>query len=43
MRVLVLGSSGQLGKCLQDQLKTKDNSIFFRDKSQINIKINKWY
>ncbi len=38
MRVLVLGSSGQLGKCLQDQLKTKDNSIFFRDKSQINIK-----
>ena len=38
MRVLVLGSSGQLGKCLQDQLKTKDNNIFFRDKSQINIK-----
>tara|TARA_B100000900_G_scaffold416256_1_gene450617 strand:+ start:2265 stop:3128 length:864 start_codon:yes stop_codon:yes gene_type:complete len=37
MIILVLGSSGQLGMCLKDQLDKKSDDIFYKEKSEINI------
>lgn len=37
MIILVLGSSGQLGMCLKDQLDVKNNNILFKERSDINI------
>lgn len=37
MKILVLGSNGQLGRCLNDQLKNSDNEVFFASRKQIDI------
>ena len=37
MRILVLGSKGQLGLCLSDQLSVKDYHVFYTSRSEIDI------
>ena len=37
MKILVLGSGGQLGQCLYDQLKNTDHEIIYSSRSQINV------
>lgn len=37
MKILVLGSKGQLGRCLKDQLKDKDHSVIYSSRKQIDI------
>ena len=37
MRVLVLGSNGQIGRCLQDQLKTNNFEIIYTSRKEIDI------
>ena len=37
MKILVLGCKGQLGRCLNDQLKNTDNEVIFTSREQINI------
>tara|TARA_A100001015_G_C15022454_1_gene728696 strand:+ start:2001 stop:2870 length:870 start_codon:yes stop_codon:yes gene_type:complete len=38
MKILVLGSSGQLGRCLQDQLKNPESEIIFSSRTLIDIR-----
>ena len=37
MKILVLGSNGQLGRCLSDQLCNTDYSVIFASREQIDI------
>lgn len=37
MRILVLGSKGQLGQCLNDQLSHTDHEVIYTSRSQIDI------
>lgn len=37
MRILVLGSKGQLGRCLRDQLSLTDHAVFFASRDQLDI------
>ena len=37
MKILVLGSKGQLGRCLTDQLKMTDHEVTFTSREQIDI------
>ena len=37
MKILVLGSNGQLGQCLKDQLRDFKADIFYASKSDIDI------
>ena len=37
MKLLVLGSKGQLGRCLNDQLKNTDYQIVYTSRDQIDI------
>lgn len=37
MRILVLGSNGQLGCCLSDQLSDKNYEVFYTSRSEIDI------
>ena len=37
MKILVLGSNGQLGRCLKDQLCNTDYSVIFASREQIDI------
>ena len=37
MKILVLGSRGQLGRCLNDQLLNTDHEVFYTSRDQINI------
>ena len=37
MKILVLGSKGQLGRCLNDQLDNSDYSIIYTSREQIDI------
>tara|TARA_B100001093_G_C26857875_1_gene1028322 strand:+ start:7249 stop:8121 length:873 start_codon:yes stop_codon:yes gene_type:complete len=37
MKVLVLGSKGQLGRCLYDQLKNTNHKVVFTSRKQIDI------
>lgn len=37
MNVLVLGCNGQLGRCLSDQLKSKDCEVFYVSRDQLDI------
>jgi len=37
MKILVLGSNGQLGQCLYDQLSQKDHEVFYTSRVQIDI------
>lgn len=37
MKILVLGSNGQLGKCLQDMDFAKDHSVIFSIKDDVNV------
>ena len=37
MKVLVLGSQGQLGRCLKDQFKNMDYEVVYTGRRQINI------
>lgn len=37
MKILVLGSKGQLGQCLYDQLSHKDYEVLYTSRVQINI------
>ena len=37
MRILVLGSNGQLGQCLNDQLSTKEYDVVYTSRDQIDI------
>lgn len=40
MRILVLGSNGQLGSCLQDQLDAEYYDVFFASRSDIDVTDN---
>ena len=37
MKILVLGSRGQLGKCLNDQLLNTDHEVVFTSRQEIDI------
>lgn len=37
MKILVLGSNGQLGQCLRSQLNTSKDEIFFTTRDQIDV------
>ena len=37
MKILVLGSKGQLGRCLYDQLLSTDHDVFYTSRDQIDI------
>ncbi len=37
MKLLVLGSNGQVGKCLNDQLKNTDYEVIFTSRDQIDV------
>lgn len=37
MKILVLGCKGQLGKCLNDQLKNTDHDVIYTSREQIDI------
>jgi dTDP-4-dehydrorhamnose reductase len=37
MKILVLGSKGQLGRCLKDQLDNTDHEVVFTSRNQIDI------
>ena len=37
MKILVLGSKGQLGKCLNDQLSNKDHEVIYSPREQLDI------
>ena len=37
MKVLVLGSKGQLGQCLNDQLKNTDHNVVYASREQKDI------
>ena len=37
MKILVLGSKGQLGQCLYDQLSHTDHEILYTSRLQIDI------
>jgi dTDP-4-dehydrorhamnose reductase len=37
MKILVLGSKGQLGRCLYDQLSHTDHEVFYTSRAQIDI------
>ena len=37
MKILVLGSKGQLGRCLEDQLLSTDYKVFFTSREQMDI------
>jgi|TARA_B110000093_G_C12904557_1_gene381930 dTDP-4-dehydrorhamnose reductase len=37
MKILVLGSKGQLGQCLNDQLKNTDHNVVYASREQIDI------
>ncbi len=37
MKILVLGSKGQLGRCLKDQLKNTDYEVIYSSREQIDI------
>mgnify|MGYP000379972217 CR=1 FL=1 len=37
MKILVLGSKGQLGQCLNDQLSHTDHKVFYTSRVQIDI------
>jgi dTDP-4-dehydrorhamnose reductase len=37
MKILVLGSTGQLGKCLNDQLLNTDHEVIFTSRQEIDI------
>ena len=37
MKILVLGSGGQLGRCLNDQLANTDHEVFYTSRDQIDI------
>ena len=37
MKILVLGSQGQLGQCLRDQLENTDNEVIYTSRDQIDI------
>tara|TARA_B110000879_G_scaffold49925_1_gene70398 strand:- start:649 stop:1524 length:876 start_codon:yes stop_codon:yes gene_type:complete len=37
MKILVLGSKGQLGQCLNDQLKNTDHDVVYTSRGQIDI------
>ena len=39
MKILVLGSNGQLGKCLHDQLLKTDHHVIFTSRDQIDISL----
>ena len=37
MKILVLGCKGQLGRCLNDQLKSTDHQVIYSSRDQIDI------
>ena len=37
MKILVLGCNGQLGRCLNDQLKNTDHDVIYTSREQIDI------
>jgi len=37
MKILLLGSKGQLGRCLNDQLKNSDHEVIYTSRKQIDI------
>ena len=37
MKILVLGSKGQLGRCLYDQLIKHDHEVVYTSRDQIDI------
>ena len=37
MKILVLGSKGQLGQCLKDQLAITDHDVVYTSRGQIDI------
>ena len=37
MKILVLGSKGQLGQCLNDQLAITDHDVVYTSRGQIDI------
>ena len=37
MKVLVLGSKGQLGKCLRDRLETSDHDVIYLSRQELDI------
>jgi dTDP-4-dehydrorhamnose reductase len=37
MKILVLGSKGQLGRCLNDQLDNRDHNVIYTSREQIDV------